>query len=166
MPSVLDRVRSGPEPQPPLVILSWPGDALEEQVRRFIDLGAVVVIVSEAEEHRWLAPVLSHPSGAADATAPFSVDERSHCARWGDRRLTLTELELRLLSELAGDPHVSRSFAELRIAGWGDGVPLASDRHMVRSAIQRIRQKLCGAGAPVVIESVRGHGFQLVPVSR
>ena len=44
------------------------------------------------------------------------------------------------------------------------GYALPGDVFSVRSVIQRLRRKLREAGAPVRIESVRGFGFQLIPM--
>lgn len=160
-PPALDPAPSGSTLQPPLVVLPWSDDGLEAQIRNFISLGAAVLVVHEEAAPGWLAPGVAGASIIADDPIGFAVDERARCARWNGRKIQLTGLELRLLAALATELDAAVSFADLRVAGWGEGVMLPADRHMVRSAIQRIRRKLRDAGAAVAIEPVRGFGFRL-----
>ena len=95
----------------------------------------------------------------------LSIQSLARRVLFGGENLPLTELEYRVLVFLASDPERARSFQEIRRAAWGESPDLPDDVFSVRSAIQRLRKKLLGSGAPVAIESVRAFGFRLIKIA-
>lgn len=128
--------------------------------------GALILIAPSIKSARtWLDRCTSpvEDSGRRDESiAPdgLVVDLQSQQAEWRGNSLELTTQELRLLAALAEDPGTVRPFAVLSVEVWGSNHH--GDRSMVRSAVQRLRQKLDSAGVGVRIISVRGVGFRLI----
>jgi DNA-binding response OmpR family regulator len=76
-----------------------------------------------------------------------------------DHEVALTPLEFGLLAELAREPGVVRSRAELMTAVWGAGY----DDHLLDVHIGKLRRKLGDDPvAPRFVATVRGVGFRLV----
>jgi two-component system, OmpR family, response regulator MtrA len=84
------------------------------------------------------------------------------CVRAGDRRIHLTSLELALLYLLAAEPGDVISRDTILDALWG--VDFAPDNNVLERHVSRLRTKLLEElqGA-YRIETVRGHGYRLVP---
>jgi two-component system KDP operon response regulator KdpE len=103
------------------------------------------------------APSATTASGALELGA-LTVDPGRHEARVGDRRLSLTPTEYRLLEVLiraGGDlvPHL-----RLARAGWpGEADP---DPLWLKPHLARLRRKLAAAGGPPVV-AIRGVGYRI-----
>jgi DNA-binding response OmpR family regulator len=85
---------------------------------------------------------------------PLSLDVTSNGIA-----LRLTRLERAVLMRLTEPPVRVWSYERLYGAVWG-GVWLG-DTSALHATVKRLRRKLRGAGATVVLESVRGVGFRL-----
>jgi DNA-binding response OmpR family regulator len=184
-PSALDMVRRL-APDVVVLDLNLPGlDGLEvcRQLRAFSD-AYVIMLTARSEE---VDRIVGLSVGADDyLVKPFSPRElmaRIH-ALLRRRRLTattlpsglgldaarrrvtvddhevaLTPLEFGLLAELAREPGVVRSRAELMTAVWGAGY----DDHLLDVHIGKLRRKLGDDPvAPRFVATVRGVGFRLV----
>lgn len=150
----------------PTVVLAGLSDI--GQIRAFLAIGAVVVIAPDDDALAvWLrdnmAAGVSHT--CRKESGGLSVQALARRVLFEGEALPLTELDYRILVLLASEPDRARSFHEIRHAAWGEHPDLPGDVFSVRSAVQRLRKKLLGANAPVVIESVRAFGFRLVKAS-
>jgi two-component system response regulator MprA len=88
------------------------------------------------------------------------IDPATHCVRGAVRDVSLSPTEYRMLAAVAARPaEVVRRRAVIA-AAWPDGA-IVSD-NTVDSLMRRVRAKLEEAGAPAVIETVRGVGYRLV----
>ena len=125
----------------------------------------VTVIVAPSRERA--EALLRHCPAAATACAAATYhlrmepEVRRVC--FGEAALSLTRLEFETLSLLTSDPEHVWSLVELSRSVWATG--FVGDGAQVRSVIKRLRRKLTGAGAPLVIETVRGAGFRAVPLT-
>ncbi len=137
-----------------------------DQIRAFLEMGAVVVIAPGDEVlTAWIRERLGEPDGhtCRREASELSIKTKARRIEFRGERLPLTELEYRTLVLLTSELERARSFHEIRSAAWGGGPEFAGDVFSVRSVVQRLRRKLREAGTPVRIESVRGYGFRLVP---
>ncbi len=137
------------------------------QIRAFLALGAVVVIAPDDETLRaWIGENMTTPPHVfAQESDGLSIQLLARRVMFAGEELPLTDLDYRILTLLVSEPERARSFHEIRQAAWGPSPDLFADVFSVRSAVQRLRRKLQGAAAPVVIESVRAYGFRLVRAS-
>jgi two-component system OmpR family response regulator len=87
------------------------------------------------------------------------LDPSAHAIVWGDRRVTLTPTEFRLLAALAARPGAVLRRSELVAAAW----PLGAIVHdnTLDAYVARVRRKLRESGAPDAVETVRGVGYAL-----
>jgi two-component system alkaline phosphatase synthesis response regulator PhoP/two-component system response regulator ResD len=90
------------------------------------------------------------------------IDLRRREASIGDRRLDLRAREFDLLAALARDPGVVLTREALLEGVWGTDFP--GETRTVDVHVAEVRKKLAGDGPP--IETVRGHGYRLVPPAR
>jgi two-component system alkaline phosphatase synthesis response regulator PhoP/two-component system response regulator ResD len=90
------------------------------------------------------------------------IDPRRREASIGDRRLELRAREFDLLAALARDPGVVLTREALLEGVWGTDFP--GETRTVDVHVAEVRKKLAGDGPP--IETVRGHGYRLVPPAR
>jgi two-component system alkaline phosphatase synthesis response regulator PhoP/two-component system response regulator ResD len=90
------------------------------------------------------------------------IDPRRREASIGDRRLELRAREFDLLAALARDPGVVLTREALLEGVWGTDFP--GETRTVDVHVAEVRKKLGGDGPP--IETVRGHGYRLVPPAR
>lgn len=91
--------------------------------------------------------------------------EDRRAVRFGTVEVTLTRLEFSLLRRLIREPGRVWRFDEIVREVWG--TDHLGDASQVHAVVKRLRAKLAGAHAPVVIEAVRGVGFRAVrPVAR
>ncbi|NYE38142.1 DNA-binding response OmpR family regulator [Nocardioides cavernae] len=94
-----------------------------------------------------------------DAAEALSVDDDRHSVRWGGVVVTTTGREHEVLLALIAHRGRVVTHEELMRSIWG---PEWSGSPMVLSAaVTRLRSRLAAAGAPDVIENVRGVGFRL-----
>jgi DNA-binding response OmpR family regulator len=110
------------------------------------------------------AAVLERASDDAAAEAPLRVgsllvDVGAWSASWDGRDLGLTRRELALLEALARNVDVVLSRDRLLEIVWG--YDFAPTTKVVDVFVSYLRRKLADAGAPRVIETVRGVGFVL-----
>ena len=99
--------------------------------------------------------------GAQDtyADARLSISFAQRAVRYDDRAVSLTRLEYRLLSALAGHPNQVLSNDQLRELVWGDTV--ATSRAEVKLYVGYLRRKLDpDAPGDTPIETVRGFGYR------
>jgi DNA-binding response OmpR family regulator len=79
----------------------------------------------------------------------------------GDRAVSLTPTEFRLLAALVRHPHQILSPEQLLAQAWQDPAGIGPDR--VKFAVMRLRRKLGQHGAGPPIEAVRGFGYRYLP---
>ena len=90
------------------------------------------------------------------------IDPNRREATVGDRRLELRAREFDLLAALARDPGVVLTRDALLEGVWGTDFP--GETRTVDVHVAEVRKKLGQDGPP--IETVRGHGYRLVPPGR
>jgi two-component system, OmpR family, alkaline phosphatase synthesis response regulator PhoP len=90
------------------------------------------------------------------------VDPRRREATVGERRLDLRAREFDLLAALARDPGVVLTRDALLDGVWGTDFP--GETRTVDVHVAEVRKKLGHDGPP--IETVRGHGYRLMPPGR
>jgi DNA-binding response OmpR family regulator len=90
------------------------------------------------------------------------IDPRRREATVGDRRLELRAREFDLLAALARDPGVVLTRDALLEGVWGTDFP--GETRTIDVHVAEVRKKLTPDGPP--IETVRGHGYRLVPPGR
>ena len=133
-------------------------------IPEYLNLGSVVVI---APDHPTLqvwqgeATYSQAPQSTNEGKEPVIVDMSGRRIIHEGASLPLSELEFKVLSALLSEGGRAWSFRELRRAGWGDGPDLPVDPYTVKALIQRLRAKLEVAGAPTVLEAIRGYGFRV-----
>ncbi|MBF4160986.1 response regulator transcription factor [Nocardioides acrostichi] len=88
----------------------------------------------------------------------LSVDSEQLSVERGGRRVLLTRLEFRLLTELARNPGRVASKSELLAELWQESAP---DDNLVEAAIARVRRKLGELDGDRLIETVRGVGYRV-----
>lgn len=103
--------------------------------------------------------LLRRPGAGAADSASLVLDPAAHAIVSGDARVALTPTEFRLLAALASAPGEVVRRQRLVAAAWPDGA-LVHD-NTLDAYLARIRRKLRDAGAPRVIETVRGVGYAL-----
>ena len=90
---------------------------------------------------------------------PLLIDSHAAVATWDGRDLCLTRRELTLLETLARNPGVTLSRDRLLDLVWG--YDFAPESRALDVFISYLRRKLDTAGAPRILETVRGVGFVL-----
>ena len=90
---------------------------------------------------------------------PLLIDSNAAVATWDRRDLRLTRRELALLETLARNPGVTLSRDRLLELVWG--YDFAPESRALDVFISHLRRKLDSAGAPRILETVRGVGFVL-----
>jgi two-component system, OmpR family, alkaline phosphatase synthesis response regulator PhoP len=90
------------------------------------------------------------------------IDPRRREATVGDRRLELRAREFDLLAALARDPGIVLTRDALLEGVWGTDFP--GETRTIDVHVAEVRKKLSPDGPP--IETVRGHGYRLVPPGR
>lgn len=94
-----------------------------------------------------------------EAVVGLSVDRERRSVSWSGREVALTRIEFDLLAVLAEAPGRVRTREQLVSRVWGDDWALAE--RTVDSHFKGLRRKLAEAGAPNLVETVRGVGFTL-----
>ena len=90
---------------------------------------------------------------------PLLVDSHAVVATWDGRDLRLTRRELALLETFARNPGVTLSRDRLLDLVWG--YDFAPESRALDVFVSYLRRKLDTAGAPRILETVRGVGFVL-----
>jgi two-component system, OmpR family, response regulator len=93
------------------------------------------------------------------APSGLRLEPAGHSARHGERDVSLTPTEFRLLAALAAQPDAVVRRASLVAAGWPDGAVVHANT--LDAYIARIRRKLRQIGSPEAIETARGVGYRL-----
>lgn len=93
------------------------------------------------------------------ACGPLTLDLGRHDARCHDRPLELTRREFALLECLCRNAGHVLSRAQLEQSVWGDDFD--RDTNVVAVYVSYVRRKLASAGAPDLLETVRGIGYRL-----
>ena len=89
----------------------------------------------------------------------LTLDTRTHEARRGDRLITLSSKEYALLEYLMYHPRQVLSRTLIAEHVWDDDTEHLSN--IVEVYIRYLRTKLCAAGEPNLIHTIRGSGYQL-----
>lgn len=133
-----------------------------ERERLVVSLPRDIRVLVAATPER--AQALIEAAAVIDAcpSGPMTFDPELRDVCFLGRRLRLTPLEFKTLTVLSSDAHQVWSLAELTRSVWATGY--VGDGAQVRSVIKRLRRKLAEAGAPLVIETIRGTGFRAVPL--
>jgi two-component system response regulator MprA len=98
-------------------------------------------------------------AGAPAGESDLRLDPSLHAIVHGDREVTLTPTEFRLLARMAARPGEVVRRPSLIAAAWPDGAIVHDNT--LDAYVARLRRKLREAGAEQVIETVRGVGYKL-----
>ncbi len=110
---------------------------------------------------RLRAVLRRHVASAGDERRErLQVDPVAHCVRWHDHRAELSPIEFKLLARLLAEPGAIVRRYQLRETAWPLGA-IVSD-NTLDQYLSRLRRKLVEIGAPQVIRSARGIGYQVV----
>lgn len=144
-----------------LVILEFPNKDIDsQQINSMLSAGAVVLVArSQAAAKSWMGGAELAYDGDPSIAPDVDIDLAGHRARCKGAVLDLTEQEFLLLGALAERRPEALSYESLTRRVWGR--PSYGDQIALRSAVKRLRKKLKGAGAKIVVEAVRGFGFRL-----
>lgn len=160
---VLRRLRADPSPSTPVILLT----ARDEDVDKILGLrmGADDYVVKPFSPPEVVARVQAvlRRSRATEAPGllrlgPLEIDTTGTAVRVHDVPVELTATEYRLLELLARSPRRTFSRAQLLAAALPESAAL--DR-VVDAHLGNLRRKLAAAGAPTMIETVRGFGYRL-----
>ena len=91
----------------------------------------------------------------------LALDAAAHVVRRGDRDITLTRTEFRLLRELMLDADRAIPKHELTKRVWG--YDFTGDDNVLEVYVRYLRQKLEQGGEPRLIQTLRGLGYALRP---
>jgi DNA-binding response OmpR family regulator len=92
---------------------------------------------------------------------PLTVDCDARTCEVGGRAVHLSRLEFDLLVTLASQPRKTFSRREVSCQVWGYDPGVPPSTRTVDTHSHRLRQKLAEAGAPQMVQSVRGVGLRL-----
>ena len=121
------------------------------------ELGARVrAVVRRRATETTAARALSAP---VEATSPaFVVDAAIRTISIGRHKVTLTRTEFALVQELVRRSNQVVSRLELQTTVWGPD--WRGGAHLVDVHLSNVRRKLVGAGAPLLIHTVRESGYR------
>jgi len=91
----------------------------------------------------------------------LTVDRDARTAQVDGQAVRLTRLEFDLLATLANEPRRTFTRAELTREVWAYDAAAAGPSRTVDTHAHRLRQKLEHAGAPEMVQTVRGVGWRL-----
>jgi DNA-binding response OmpR family regulator len=91
--------------------------------------------------------------------ADLTLDLGAHSARRGERLITLTSLEFKLLHEFLLHPNQVLSKEMLLDQVWG--YDFGGNANVVEVYVKQLRQKLGAGGEPPLIHTIRGAGYIL-----
>lgn len=87
------------------------------------------------------------------------LDPAAHTAQRGEREITLTAQEFRLLQAFMEQPERVQSKSVLLDRAWGLGY--LGDPNVVETYVKQLRQKIEEEGKPRLIHTIRGVGYVL-----
>jgi two-component system, OmpR family, response regulator len=99
------------------------------------------------------------PHPAAEPELGLRLDAAAHAARCGERIVSLTPTEFRVLAALASHPGDVIRRRELISAAWPDGAIVHANT--LDTYIGRLRRKLDAVGSEQRIDTARGVGYAL-----
>jgi DNA-binding response OmpR family regulator len=159
---VLRRLRAA-DPQLPVILLTA-RDAPADQVQG-LEAGAEDYVVKPFSFDVLLARVrvLLRRRQAEQpqrlSFADLTLDPGAHRARRGERPITLTSLEFKLLHEFLLHPNQVLSKELLLERVWG--YDFGGNANVVEVYVKQLRQKLGASGEPPLIHTIRGAGYVL-----
>ena len=159
---VLRRLRAAGDDVP--VLLLTARDAPEDQVRG-LEAGADDYVAKPFRFDVLLARVralLRRRAAERPATlryADLTLEPEAHTVRRGERAVTLTALEFRLLQTFLENPERVLSKPALLDRVWG--LDFLGDENVVEVYVKQLRQKLEAAGEPRLLQTIRGAGYVL-----
>lgn len=160
---VLQRLRAGDSRLP--VIFLTARDATSDQVLG-LEAGADDYITKPftfevllARVHALLRRNQPEASSPLLHFTDLTLDTTSHLARRGERLLSLTGLEFKLLEEFLTHPRQVLSKEVLLDRVWG--YDFGGNANVVEVYVMQLRQKLEERGEPRLIHTVRGVGYVL-----
>jgi DNA-binding response OmpR family regulator len=165
--TVLDRIRDLSDV--PVLLLTSRGE--EAQKVRGLHAGADDYVTKPFGNAELLARVQALLRRARPARPPMDVYDDGlvrvafdeHEVRVGDRPVSLTPTEFRLLAALVRHPSQTLSAEQLLEHAWQDPVGIGPDR--VKFAVMRLRRKI-GQHGGRPIDAVRGFGYRYLPPAR
>ena len=117
------------------------------------EAAALDLVGRAAHARRLVGPVAIHG---------FHVDPGRHTVRFGERQALLTPNEWQLFAMMLAEPGRTFTREELATGAWGRGYGGRDSE--VEVYISRLRRKLeADPRSPLMIETVRGCGYRLVP---
>jgi DNA-binding response OmpR family regulator len=154
----------------PVILVTGVEDELDQLVG--YRLGAVDYVVKPVSPKVLAAKVKSfakrleaRPASASRTVhGPLVVEHEAHRAFVDDVELPLTRREFELLAALAQHPGWVYSRDHLLLEVWGIDADRIETR-LVDQHVANLRRKLEAAGAPGLVQTVRGLGYRLVPPS-
>jgi DNA-binding response OmpR family regulator len=157
---------AGSDPRLPVLALGADND---HTAVRFYEAGADIALPSEASPlllKGALEAVLIRGGGQDQRRrllrcGTLLVDCDARVASVGEHLVGLTRLEFDLLQTLASQPHRTFRKDELTRAVWDYDPVTAGASRTLDSHANRLRQKLQTAGAPSLVQNVRGVGYRL-----
>jgi DNA-binding response OmpR family regulator len=147
-------------------VLFLAGSGTREVRIRALDFGADDFLVKPVWFDELLAYVralLRRSRGPVDAplrVGSLTLDRKSRQVLWQEAKVELTAREFSILEYLMRHPGEVISRTRLYEHVWEEQMEVMSN--VVDVHIKEIRRKLARAGAPPVIETVRGAGYRLV----
>ena len=100
-----------------------------------------------------------HDAPAVLRFEDLSLDPAAHTAQRGEREITLTAQEFRLLQAFMEQPERVQSKSVLLDRAWGLGY--LGDPNVVETYVKQLRQKIEEEGKPRLIHTIRGVGYVL-----
>ncbi|MFZ9850896.1 MAG: response regulator transcription factor [Vulcanococcus sp.] len=158
------RLRQTLNPTPVLMLTAH--DDVQERVEA-LDAGADDYLTKPFSLEELLARVRARLRRALPAAAPsqilqvadLSLDPASHEVRRGNETINLTAKEFDLLYLLIREPERVQARGAILQAVWGEH--WVGDDNILDVYIRALRRKIERAGAPTLIQTVRGVGFML-----
>ena len=150
----------------PVLMLSA-RDAVVDRLAGF-DAGADDYLVKPFDLDELVARLLAlrrrarehQPTSGKHTYADVFLDDRAWVARRGDRELSLTPTEFRILQVLLESPETVQKRDDLILSVWGQAWADAGSGSL-EVHIANLRQKLEGEGQPRLIHTVRAIGYIL-----
>jgi DNA-binding response OmpR family regulator len=159
---VLRRLRTA-DPQLPIILLTAK-DAPADQVHG-LETGADDYVIKPFTFEVLLARVRvllrRHQADQPQrlSFADLTLDVGAHSAQRGMRAIGLTSLEFKLLHEFLLHPNQVLPKELLLERVWG--YDFGGNANVVEVYVKQLRQKLCAAGEPPLIHTIRGAGYIL-----